>query len=143
LDYFTRSTSGDLLTRINGLVVVLGILAGLACTLSVMGVLTSSVLDRQTEVALMKALGAHGGSVLGLFLTEAAVLGLLGGLLAAATGSRLGAWLLRVVFGGQAAPHGALWLLAPLLGGLVALAATALPVLRTLRRDAAAVLHGN
>jgi len=136
-------SQGAVLTRINGLVMVLSLLAALACTLSVMGVLTSSVLERQTEVALLKALGAHDGSVLRLFLTEAGLLGLLGGTLAASTGSLLGAWLLRVVFGGPAEPHGALWLLAPLLGCLTALAATALPIRHTLRRDAATVLHGN
>lgn len=135
-------SQGAVLTRINGLVMLLGLFAALACTLSVMGVLTSSVLERQTEVALLKALGAHGGSVLRLFLTEAGLLGLLGGVLAAGSGSLLGAWLVQAVFGTHTEPHGALWLLAPLLGGVTALAATALPIRRTLRRDAAAVLHG-
>lgn len=135
-------SQGAVLTRINGLVMLLGFLAALACTLSVMGVLTSSVLERQTEVALLKAIGAHGGSVLQLFLTEAGLLGLIGGILAAGTGSLLGAWLVQMVFGGHIEPHGALFLLAPLMGFLAALAATALPIWSTLRRNTAAVLHG-
>jgi len=66
--------------------------------LSVAGVLTSAVLERRAEVALMQAIGASRESVLLLFLSEGAVLGLAGGLLAAATGSFLGQWLVRAVF---------------------------------------------
>lgn len=136
-------SQGVVLTRIQGLVLLLGLLALAACTLSTMGVLSSAVLERRTEVALMRAIGAHGENILRLFLTEAGLLGLAGGALAAATGSWLGSWLVHAVFGSQAETHAALWLLSPLLGLLTALAGSALPVAHTLSQNTAEVLHGN
>ena len=136
-------SQGVVLTRIGGLVALLGLLASIACALSMMGVLTSAVLERRTEVALLQAIGAQRVNVLHLFLGEAGVLGLAGGALAAVTGSMLGGWLLNVVFGSQAEPHVALMLVAPLLGLLIAVAASALPILHTLRQETAQVLHGN
>lgn len=136
-------TQGVVLTRIKGLVGLLGLLAVIACTLSVMGVLTSAVLERRTEVALLQAIGAHGENVLRLFLAEAALLGLIGGALAAGTGLALGDWLVRSIFGSPADPHYALLIFAPLLGLLTALAASALPTWHTLRQNTAEVLHGN
>ncbi len=136
-------SQGVVLTRIQGLVLLLGVLALVACTLSTMGVLTSAVLERRTEVALMRAIGAHGENILRLFLTEAGLLGLAGGALAAVTGSWLGAWLVHAVFGSHAETHPALWLLSPLLGLFTALAGSALPVGHTLRQNTAEVLHGN
>lgn len=136
-------SQGVVLTRIQGLLAILGVLSLVACSLSVMGVLTSAVLERRTEVALLQAIGARGGDVMGLFLTEAALLGLAGGLLAAGTGLELGRWLVRMIFHSQAEVHLALAMLAPLLGVGTALAASALPVLQTLRQEIAPVLHGN
>ena len=136
-------SQGVVLTRIQGLVLLLGLLALVACTLSTMGVLTSAVLERRTEVALMRAIGAHGESVLRLFLMEAGLLGLAGGTLAAVTGSWLGAWLLHAVFASRAETHAVLWLLSPMLGLLTALAGSALPVAHTLGQNTAEVLHGN
>lgn len=136
-------SQGAVLSRIQGLVKLLGLLALVACTLSVMGVLTSAVLERRSEVALMQAMGAHGPDVLSLFGAEAALLGLLGGSLAAVTGSALGHWLVQTIFGSTAETHAALLLFAPLLGLLTALAASALPTWHTLGQNTAEVLHGN
>lgn len=136
-------SQGVVLTRLEGVLVLLGLLSVIACSLSVMGVLTSAVLERRTEVALLRALGAHGGDVLRLFMAEAGALGLLGGLLAGASGTLLGGWLVQAVFGGPAEPHRALLLVAPLLGALTALVASALPIAHTLRQEMAQVLHGN
>lgn len=136
-------SQGAVLSRIQGLVGLLALLALTACVLSVMGVLTSAVLERRTEVALLQSIGAHGENVLRLFLTEAALLGLTGGTFAAGTGAALGLWLVRIIFGSSAEPHYALLIFAPLLGLLTALAASALPTWHTLRENTAEVLHGN
>jgi putative ABC transport system permease protein len=136
-------SQGVVLTRIGGLVALLGLLAAMACALSVMGVLTSAVLERRSEVALLRAIGAQRGNVLHLFVSEAGLLGFIGGALAGGTGGLLGGWLLKTVFGSQAEPHAALLLIAPLLGLLVAMVASALPILHTLRQETAQVLHGN
>ena len=136
-------TQGAVLTRIEGLMFLLAMLTLVACGLSVAGVLTSAVLERRAEVALMQAIGASRESVLLLFLSEGAVLGLAGGLLAAATGSFLGQWLVRAVFGSEPDLHPALIVLSPFLGLMIVLAGSIWPVWQALNQDTAAVLHGN
>lgn len=142
-------TQGMVLTRIEGLMFLLAVLTLVVCGLSVTGVLASAVLERRPEVALMQAIGAHRGNVLLLFLGEAGLLGLTGGLLAAVTGSFLGQWLVHAVFGrGGITPsvpefHLAVILLSPFLGLLIAWMGSGWPVWRTLNQDTATVLHGN
>lgn len=136
-------SQGVVLTRMEGLVALLGVLAIIASALSVMGVLSSAILERRTEVALLRAIGAKGGNVLRLFMTEAGTIGLLGGVLAAFTGTILGGWLVQMIFDSHAEPHRALFLLSPMLGLLTALIASALPVGHTLKQQTAQVLHGN
>lgn len=136
-------SQGVVLTRIEGLVGLLGVLAALACALSVMGVLASAVLERRTEVALLQAIGAHGADVLRLFAAEAGILGFVGGTLGGLTGMLLGRWLVAAVFASHAEPHAVLMLIAPFIGLLTALAASALPVLQIVRQDTAQVLHGS
>lgn len=136
-------TEGAVLTRIGGLMSLLAILTLMACCLSVAGVLAAAVLERRSEVALLRAIGAHLGDVWWLFLSEAGVLGMAGGVLAAATGPLLGQWLVSTVFGSRAETHLAPALLAPLLGLLIAWVANLWPVWRTLNQNTAQVLHGN
>ncbi len=136
-------TQGAVLTRIEGLMYLLAMLTLITCCLSVAGVLTSAVLERRPEVALMQAIGAPRESVLLLFLSEAAFLGLVGGLLASATGSYLGQWLVRAIFGSKPDFHLALIVLAPFIGPLIAMAGSAWPVWQALNQNTAAVLHGN
>lgn len=136
-------SQGVVLTRIQGLVLLLGLLALVASTLGTMGVLTSAIMERRAEVALMRAIGARGEDILRLFLAEAGLVGLVGGILAAGTGSWLSAWLVQAVFGSRPDAHAALWLFSPILGLLTALAGSALPVAHTLKQSTADVLHGN
>jgi putative ABC transport system permease protein len=135
-------TQGAILNRIEGVMWLLAACTFTACCLGVAGVLSAAILERRTEVALMQALGAHRGAVLRMMLAESGLLGAAGGLLAAGTGAWLGNWLMQVVFDGRAAAHGALLLVAPLLGVLLAWAATAGPVWRALGRETADVLRG-
>jgi putative ABC transport system permease protein len=136
-------SQGKVFTRIQGMVTLLGILGVMACSLSVMGVLTSAVLERRGEVALLQAIGARAGDVLQLFLAEAGLIGLAGGILASGTGLLLGRWLIGAVFNGVAEVHSVLLLMAPLFGLFTALAASAIPIWQTLRQKTAQVLHGN
>src|SRR5262249_25875542 len=79
-------TEGQVLTRITGLMTLVALLAAAASALTVTSALTTSVLERRSEIGILKALGAGAPRVLGLFLAEAATLGLLGGLLGAVAG---------------------------------------------------------
>ncbi len=136
-------TQGMVFNRTKGLMALLAALTLFVCSLSVTGILTASVLERRPEVALLQAIGARRADVLLLFLAETAVLGVLGGVLAGATGPLLGKWLVSVVFGSSAEMHLAVVLLAPFLGLLIAWAGGIWPVWQALNQDAAQVLHGN
>jgi putative ABC transport system permease protein len=135
-------TQGMVLGRIEGLVLLLASLTVAVCVLNVAGVLTSAVLERRPEMALLQAIGAHRGDVRRLFLGEAVLLGLAGGLPAAITGSWLGAALVDWIFGAPAGWHGVILILAPMLGVLIAAAGSLGPVRRALARSPALVLRG-
>ncbi len=136
-------TQGMVFSRTKGLIALLAMLTLVVCSLSVTGILTASVLERRPEMALLQSIGARRADVLVLFLTEMAILGLAGGLLAAATGPLLGKWLVSVIFGSSAELHLAVALLAPFLGLGIAWAGGLWPVWQAVNQDAAQVLHGN
>lgn len=136
-------TQGAVLTRIEGLVFFLAFVTLLSCSLSIMGILASAVLERLPEVALLQAIGAERVHVLTLFLVEVALLGLLGGLLGGLTGTWMGRELVKMVFASQANHHLTLLILSPFLGLLVAWLGSVWPVLRALNTDTVRVLHGD
>ena len=71
----------------------LGIFGSLALTVAALGIvntLVMAILERRREIGIMKAIGASDGDVKKLFLTEAAVMGLLGGALGVALGWAIG-----------------------------------------------------
>jgi putative ABC transport system permease protein len=136
-------TQGMVFSRTKGLIVLLAALALVVCSLSVTGILTAAVLERRPEMALLQAIGARRADVLVQFLAEMAILGLVGGVLAAFTGPLLGQWLVSVVFGSTAELHVAVVLIAPFLGLALAWAGGLWPVWQAVNQDAAQVLHGN
>lgn len=136
-------TQGMVFSRTKGLIVLLAALTLIVCSLSVTGILTASVLERRPEMALLQAIGARRADVLVLFLTETAILGIAGGVLAAFTGPLLGKWLVAGVFGSTAQLHVAVVLIAPFLGLGLAWAGGLWPVWQAVNQDVAQVLHGN
>jgi len=135
-------TQGAVLSRIEGLMSLLGVAVLVSCALGIVGIVASAVTERRTEAALHRAIGARRADALALFVAEAGVLGLVGGLLAAVTGVALGAWLVRAVFDAEATPHFALAIVAVVLGPLLTTCASLLPTLRTVNQSPARVLHG-
>jgi putative ABC transport system permease protein len=73
--------------------------------LCVMAAMTNVAMERRNDVGLMKAIGGATRRVLRLFLTEAALLGLAGGLIGAAVGIALSIELGKAVFGIAARPR--------------------------------------
>jgi putative ABC transport system permease protein len=136
-------TQGMVFSRTKGLIVLLAALTFVVCSLSVTGILTAAVLERRPEMALLQAIGARRADVLMLFLAEMAILGIVGGVLAAFTGPLLGQWLVSVVFASTAELHLAVVLIAPFLGLALAWAGGLWPVWQAVNQDAAQVLHGN
>ncbi len=71
----------------------LGIFGSLALAVAALGIvntLVMAILERRREIGIMKAIGASDGDVKKLFLAEAAVMGLLGGMLGVALGWVIG-----------------------------------------------------
>ena len=90
-----------ILARVERLLAVVSIAALLGAVLAVLSTMTTTVLERRPEIALMKALGAANATVGTLFVAEATMLGLLGGGLGY-LGGLLGAQLIsQSVFGAE------------------------------------------
>jgi putative ABC transport system permease protein len=87
-----------LLTATVGIVLVL-------TGLCVMAAMTNVAMERKMDVGLMKAIGGSMRRVLRLFLAEAALLGLAGGMIGAAVGIFLSIGLGKAVFGVAARPR--------------------------------------
>jgi len=73
-------SEGRVLETLRGLMISLTALILVIIALCVMATMTAIVLERQKDIAVMKALGAGDGLVMRLFLSEGAGLGLVGGL---------------------------------------------------------------
>ncbi|HVR86508.1 MAG TPA: ABC transporter permease [Planctomycetota bacterium] len=121
---------GALLRRIDGVIGILAAAAILAACLSVLATMTASVVDRQKEIGLLKALGATNGTVSALFIGEALLLALPGSLIGYVIGLTAAKSMSIALFG-SAVPGSAVVYLVTL---ATALFITALGVAWPLRR---------
>jgi putative ABC transport system permease protein len=96
---------GKIYSKISGLLTATVVLVLALTALCVMAAMTNVAMERRNDVGLMKAIGGATRRVLRLFLTEAALLGLAGGLIGAAIGMALSVWLGEAVFGMAARPR--------------------------------------
>jgi putative ABC transport system permease protein len=79
----TEKIITQVITVLQGIVTVFGLIAIIASIFGVVNTMYISVLQRTREIGLMKALGMHKKDINKLFLFEAALIGLLGGTLGA------------------------------------------------------------
>jgi putative ABC transport system permease protein len=91
--------------RISGILSATVALVLVLTGLCVMAAMTNVAMERRNDVGLMKAIGGATRRVLRLFLAEAAILGLTGGVLGAFVGILLSMWLGKAVFGIAARPR--------------------------------------
>jgi len=91
--------------RISGLLTATVAIVLLLTGLCVMAAMTNVAMERKVDVGLMKAIGGSMRRVLRLFLAEAALLGLAGGIIGAAAGIFLSIGLGKAVFGVAARPR--------------------------------------
>ena len=127
--------------RISGLLnFAVGIVLVLTA-LCVMAAMTNVAMERKNDVGLMKAIGGATRRVLRLFLAEAALLGLAGGLLGAAAGILLSIWLGKQVFGVAAEPRLIVYPVAVVLTVIVAIL-SAFPLRRLASVRPASVFRG-
>jgi putative ABC transport system permease protein len=80
---------GELLGRLRVALLGLAVVALLLACLGIANTMYTAVLERTREIGVLKAVGARSRDVMLLFVTEAAVIGLVGGVLGAAAGTML------------------------------------------------------
>ena len=101
---FTEA-EGHIYDRISGLLSATVLLVLLLTSLCVMAGMSNVAVERKNDVGLMKAIGGSVDRVVRLFLTEAIILGIAGGLLGSAVGLAVSIWLGKAVFGVAAQPR--------------------------------------
>jgi putative ABC transport system permease protein len=138
--YGVAGATADVLGRLRGVLAALAAVALAGAAVGVTAAMTATVLERRLEAGLMIALGAARGRVVFFFLSEAALLGVLGGLLGGAAGLGAGRLLGGGVLGVEVPWVPLLLPFAALAGLLLAVIASLLPVLRALERYPAAIL---
>ncbi|HKT47021.1 MAG TPA: ABC transporter permease [Candidatus Acidoferrales bacterium] len=104
LRQFTEAQA-KIYSRIAGLLDFTVALVLILTSLCVMAAMANVAAERRNDVGLMKAIGGAKRRVLRLFLAEATLLGLAGGILGAAAGIALSIYLGKAVFGLAARPR--------------------------------------
>jgi putative ABC transport system permease protein len=127
--------------RISGLLTATVLIVLLLTGLCVMAAMTNVAMERRNDVGLMKAIGGATRRVLRLFMMEAALLGLAGGLIGAAAGIFLSIWLGKQVFGVAAQPRLIVYPVAVALTTIVAIL-SAYPLRRLASVRPASVFRG-
>lgn len=127
--------------RISGVLTATVAIVLLLTGLCVMAAMTNVAMERRNDVGLMKAIGGASRRILRLFLVEAALLGLTGGLLGAVVGVTLSVGLGKAVFGVAARPRLIVYPVAVTLTILVAIAG-AFPLRRLASIRPASVFRG-
>ena len=128
-------------SRISGLLNFTVAIVLVLTALCVMAAMTNVAMERKNDVGLMKAIGGATRRVLRLFLAEAALLGLAGGMIGAAIGIALSIYLGKQVFGVAAQPRLIVYPLSVALTILVAIL-SAFPLRRLAGVRPAAVFRG-
>jgi putative ABC transport system permease protein len=133
---------GNVLTRVRTLLWLVTIAALLAAALAVGASAAASVLERRTEIGLMKALGANSGLVGVLLASEQLLLAFVGGGIGYAVGILLARVLGERIFGFTPEPKLFVLLIILALAAVVTLLGSAFPLRQAARYDPAPILRG-
>jgi putative ABC transport system permease protein len=133
---------GAILTRVRTLLWLVTLASLLAAALAVGASSAASVIERRTEIGLMKALGAGSGTVGFLLVAEQLLLAFVGGGLGYALGILLARLVGQKIFG--VAPEFSFLVLAVIvtLAAIVTLLGSAIPLRRASRYEPAPILRG-
>jgi len=133
---------GAILTRVRTLLWLVTFASLLAAALAVGASSAASVIERRTEIGLMKALGAGSGTVGFLLVAEQLLLALLGGGLGYSLGILLARLVGQKIFG--VAPEFSFLVLSVIIGlaAVVTLLGSAIPLRRASRYEPAPILRG-
>jgi len=132
---------GHIYDRISGLLSATVLLVLILTSLCVMAGMSNVAIERKNDVGLMKAIGGSVDRVVNLFLTEAILLGVAGGVIGSALGLATSMWLGKAVFGVAAQPR---WIVYPVSVALTVIVsiASAFPLRRLASVRPASVFRG-
>lgn len=133
---------GNVLTRVRLLLWLVTFAALLAAALAVGASAAASVIERRTEIGLMKALGANSGLVGVLLAAEQLLLAIVGGAIGFAVGMLLARVLGERIFGFSPEPKLFVLLVVLALAALITLAGSAYPLRQASRYHPAPILRG-
>lgn len=112
-DFFVQSftevlaTFGTVINVLNGILVLIALISVVVAAVNIMNTMYTAVLERTKEIGVMKAIGARNSHILLIFLSEAGVLGMFGGVMGVILGYLISAG------GGQIAAQAGYSLLKP------------------------------
>ncbi|MFY9531491.1 MAG: ABC transporter permease [Candidatus Acidiferrales bacterium] len=135
-------TEGRILSRVSALLWLVTLAALVAAGLAVAATAATTVLERRTEVGLMKALGATNTLVAGIFVAEQVFLAIVGGAIGFLVGAGLARLLGESVFGTPASLRPILLPVILAIAVLVALTGSLVPLRRASHFDPAPILRG-
>jgi putative ABC transport system permease protein len=132
---------GKLYNRISGLLSATVIIVLFLTSLCVMAGMSNVAIERKNDVGLMKAIGGSVRRVVRLFLAEAILMGIVGGVIGSAIGIVGSIWLGKTVFGVAAQPR---WIVYPVSVGITIIVsiASAFPLRRLASVRPASVFRG-
>jgi putative ABC transport system permease protein len=133
---------GRVLTRVRTLLWLVTFAALLAAALAVGASSAASVIERRTEIGLMKALGAGSATVGWLLAAEQLLLAFVGGGIGYALGIFLARLLGESIFGAAPSPSPLVLLVILALAAIVTLLGSAIPLRRASRYEPAPILRG-
>ncbi len=122
------------------------LITGIAMTTASLGVAASmntSIFERKKEIGLMKAIGADGNQIAGLFFAEAAVTGIIGGAIGILIGIALARMVGMWVFGAIINPSLFPVLISGILSLVFALLGSMLPVKKAVEIEPSVILRGD
>ncbi len=135
-------TEGRVLNRLELLIVLLTVVCLLAAALGISTTMIMSLLKRTEEVALMKGLGANTLQTVTVFLSQALLIGLAGGVLGYLLSLAISGYLGYQVFGTAFQQKGILLPISLGVAEAICLLGVYLPIRRALRIRPAVVLKG-
>lgn len=135
-------TEGKILDKLKLLIYLLCLTALSASALGVSTTMIMSLLRRTEEIGLMKAMGADSVKIVMIFVSEGALIGLVGGLFGYIMSVVTSKYIGLKVFDAELEQKGLLLPVAIAIAIVISIAGTILPIKRALRIKAAIVLKG-
>ncbi len=133
----------QILGKVENLMFMVTAIALMASVMGVMTTMTTSVVERQKEIGMMKAIGAENRSIAALFYSEAVLIGIVGGAIGYIVAIVLAQFIGASVFNSPISPNPIVFLYVLGISIGVALLASVFPVRRAIFIEPARVLRGD